>query len=433
MKAASDAEAQLFRKYVESRRVVIADASSVSRASLAGALVHLGAKTAQIGLASSFADAQDQIAKLSPSLVICDYDLGNRCGLELLQAQRVTRPESKDSVFALVTGNSSQSAVARAAEEDVDCFILKPFTAGTLRMSLIRAAVTKMQPSEYLQLIEAGKQAMAAGQIDEGIAKFDEALGKDPSPALAFFYRGQGMELKKSTQGAEGDYLKGLSRNKIHYKCMVGLFEVLMAQKRFTEAYDIIKRISQYFPANPQRLAQVLKLAIITKSYDDVEKYYQVFTRIDERNDEIINYITAALVVCGKYYLSTGSRARGLELFTKAAITANGRVKILKEIVLALCDASMAKDAQPYLARFPAEQQSGGLYLALELLILEVGGAPGGQILDRGRSLLGRGLEDPILYRVLIRTARRENLGENAEQLRAQAIAKWPELEAELE
>ena len=49
--------------------------------------------------------------------------------------------------------------MARAAEEDVDTFIIKPYTASMLKQALSAAVVSKLKPSLYAQLIEQGKIA----------------------------------------------------------------------------------------------------------------------------------------------------------------------------------------------------------------------------------------------------------------------------------
>ena len=199
--------------------------------------------------------------------------------------QRVKNRALKDSLFVLVTGNTSQTAVARAAEEDVDAYIIKPFTAGVFRASLIRAAVLKTDPPEYLKIIERGKTQLQDGHLDDALKTFDHCKTLDSSPTLACFYAGQSHELKQAADTAKGNYLKGLEYNKIHYKCLVGLYENLMTRKLHVDAYSVIKKLSQYFPANPQRMTAVLRLAIVTSSYEDVERYYRIFTTIDPGNE----------------------------------------------------------------------------------------------------------------------------------------------------
>jgi len=192
-----------------------------------------------------------------------------------------------------------------------------------------------------------------------------------------------------------------------------------------------VKKISQYFPANPQRLTSVLKLAILTQSYDDVEKYYQVFTKIDERSEEIIKYVCAALVICGKYYLQRKVPSRALELFNKAGITAQGRARILQDIIVTLIEFRMAKDAQEFLKRFPPEQQSLAPYLTLKLLIADGMGANPGVIIGEGRKMIADNLHDPLLYELLIRLAAdSQMLTDYAQSLIEQAQKRWPEQKA---
>ncbi|MBL7714834.1 MAG: response regulator [Bdellovibrionales bacterium] len=401
----SKAQEEALRSYLSTKKILMADTSPSSKASLHQALTELGAKATNIKIASSFRDAELLIGEFKPEVVICDYDLGKRCGLDLLQKQRAEQPDSKKSIFVMVTGNTSQSAVARAAEEDVDAYVIKPFTTFTLRQALMKTAMLKMSPPEYLVEIEAGREAIKDGKLDDAIKHFEKAKTLDPQPALACAYIGQVNYMKSQIAPAEGSYQEGLGHNKIHYKCLVGLYEALMGQKRYREAYDVVKKISNYFPANPQRLTMVLRLAIMTQSYDDVEKYYQMFTKIDERSPDVVRYISAALVVCGKYYLQTNVPSRALELYKKAATAAYGNPKVLAEIVQGLCDFGQAKEAEGFLKRYPPELQKTAPFKALEVLILDRMTENASLVLDKSRSLIQEGLEDPLLYQVAIRRA----------------------------
>ncbi len=424
---ASDPQIDLFKKYIQDKKIVIADPGPTARASLSNTLVQMGAKQARIGLASTFEEAEQLIAELQPTLVICDYTLGAKCGLELIQNQKNAEPEAKSRFFVLVTGNTSQTAVARAAEEDVDSFVIKPYTSNILRNSIMRAVFAKIKPSEYAQTLEKGKQEMAEGRIDEALAYFEEAKKLDASPSLAFAYVGQAKLLKEVLREAEANYSAGLSYNKIHYKCLAGLFDTLMAQKRFHEAYEVSKKLSQYFPANPQRLTQVLRLAIINQAYEDIERYYQVFTKIDSRSDEVISYICAALVVCGKYYLQIGAKSRAFELFTKAAIAASGRTRILREIILALTKHNHIKEAREYLGRFHPSEQSGPMYLALDLWIINRSGVPCGEVLKKGRALLAQGVHEPLIYQAVLERSVEAGHLDSVESTLAEATRRWPE------
>jgi len=418
---------KLFQAYIGPRKVLVADESASSRAGLAKMIIDLGAKPNHVVLASSYAVAEQEMDRVKPHVVVCDYDLGRGMGLTLLQAQRRNRPQSKDSLFVLVTGNTSQSAVAQAAEEDIDTYIVKPYTIETIRQSIVKAAITKVYPNDYQKTVEEGKKQLFEGKVDEAMKTFDKAITLNPKPTLACFYRGQAHLIKQAVESAEGSYNEGLGYNKIHYKCLVGLYDLMMQKSMYAEAYDVVKKISRYFPANPQRLASVLRLAIMTKSYDDIESYYRVFTNLDQRNEEITKYICAALTVCGKYYLQRGLPSRALELFSKAAVSASGRTKVLKEIVSTLVEFDLVKDAEVYLGRFPPNTQSMADFLTAEYLVLDRKVSVS-KTIETGRKLISQNVEDPIIYRILLKRSLEASLKDAADTLLKTAVQKWPQL-----
>ena len=170
----------------------------------------------------------------------------------------------------------------------------------------------------------------------------------------------------------------------------------------------------------------------MTKSYDDIERYYQIFTSLDERNDEIIRYICAALVVVGKHYLDTGHRKRALELFNNAGITSAGRIKVLREIIVALVSKDLITEAEKYLKRFPADTQGEADYLAVSVLIREKG-ISSQSVLDDGRKYIKDGIHDPVIYQVLIRLSIKHGLSDYAENLRDDAIKRWENMKPEFE
>jgi DNA-binding NarL/FixJ family response regulator len=428
MKPASQSEKNLalFAEYIKEKKIVIVDQNSSSRVGIARMLSNLGAKGPNIRTATDYEHGVKEIELSKPHIVVCDYDLGNRSGLELIQSLKKQSPDYTQSLFIMVTGNSSQSAVSQAAEEDVDTFILKPYTIEIFRQCLLKAAMSKLYPSDYIKKIDEGKKLLIDLKPAEAKAIFEEAKTMDPKPALACFYIGQAEAMEKALEQAQGSYSQGLNYNKIHYKCLTGLFDLLMEKKMVGDAYEVVKRISRYFPANPQRLAQVLRLAIMTKSYEDVERYYQSFIDLDARNDELVRYICAALVVCGKYYISTNNPSRGMELFRKASITGTGKVKILREIIMALAENEMLKDAREYLSRFPLEIQSGPDYQAMSYLVGS-DSQPTTLTISLGRELVSKGVFDPVIHQVLIKKSIQEGYKDSAEELIREGLKKWPE------
>jgi len=425
----TEKQIQLYENYLASNKILIADTNQSSRAGLAKSLTELKSKMSNILLADSYGQAMEYIEKKNPKIIFCDFDLGKNCGLDLIQTQRAKAPESKDLLFVLVTGNTSQSTVAQAAEEDVDTYVLKPFTVGTLKQAVIQAVLAKINPSEYHQLIDEGKKLLVEGKCDEAIEVLTKAKGLSNKPTLACFYIGQAELMKKLQEEAKGNFKSGLQFDKIHYKCLVGLYEILMEQKKHDEAYDIVKKLSRYFPANPKRLTQVIRLAIVNRSYDDMERYYQLYKNIDVREEELTRYMCSALIVCGKYYLQSKVPSRALELLKGAAISAPGRTKVFREIIVTLVEHGMAKDAESFLKRFPPESRKEADFLTSELLVSDLHCDPMITI-EFGRKVISQGIKDPMIYDLLIRRSAETKYQDAAEELTEDAAKLWPELKS---
>ncbi|MDR3608653.1 MAG: hypothetical protein P4M08_14920 [Oligoflexia bacterium] len=423
---------RLFKEFIKSKKIMIVDAQSFSRATLAHTLVSLGASMSQITLHSKFEAAQAAMATSVPDILLSEFDLEKgTCGLDLLVSQRRSNKYSKDSLFILITGNTSQAAVARAAEEDVDGYILKPYTVDGLRMALMKYAIEKAYPSPYTIKIDEGKKKIDTQEWDEAIQIFQGAADLDPKPSLAYFYQGAVEERKEVLENAEIDYRKGLEYNRIHYKCLVGLFDLFTAQNRTKEAYDIVRQISRYFPANPDRLATVLRLAVINEAYDDIENYYQLFKKLDRRDEKLVRYVCAALVVCGKHYLRKRVVSRAIELFDKAKITGMRNPRLLKEIILSLLSYDQADKAGLFLADYPPEYQGTPEFAALRYAIQEKN-IPIGESLSQGRALISRGVSEYVLYAILIKRTLQAGFIDHADALLAKALQQWPEKAEEL-
>lgn len=348
---------QLFKEFLASGDIMVVDKSSASRRRLTKTLVDMGAKRPQVHSVAHFSEAKDIIESKKPKLILSDYEVNGGSGFDLFKYYRETHPEEKKSVLILVTSNISQSAVAKAAEEDVDSFIIKPYTVASLEKSLINTVIGKLYPSEYVKAIEKGKEALFAGNYEEALGIFDEAMKMSKKPALALFYHGQTEYMMKAISEAEGDYKKGLEINNIHFKCQVGLYELFVKDEKWDEAYSVVKNIAKYFPANPERLKEVVHLAVRTKNYEDLEMYYELFTQLEERTDDVLNYVCSGMYVAGKYFMLKGDKAKARDLYGKVGVSCAGATKFLYAMIKNLVENKVFDDSLALLKRMSTEDE----------------------------------------------------------------------------
>jgi tetratricopeptide (TPR) repeat protein len=382
-------------------------------------------------MAGSCEEAEELIQKHRPNLIFCDYQIGNRFGLDLLQKQRQEYPKLLNQcLFILVTGNTSQSAVAQAAEEDVDAYILKPYTLDSFSASVFRTIQAKVEPGDYLKMLQKGKDLLELNLLDESIQVFEKAISLNLKPSLAYYYLGQAQYRQGRIQEAEVSYQKGLCFNPVHYKCLVGLFDLLMAAQKYEAAYEVVQKIVQVFPANPKRLSLVLKLAIQTKHFEDVDQFYQEFRKIDERNDELVRSVCAALIVCGKHFLENGDAKTGLDLIHKASISAAGRHFILKKAIDTLVFHDQLEDAKGVLKRFASPTEEDPHYAVASLTIAKKELKPEFTAM-RGQDLLKKGILELEIYQITIESLEKYGLKERADELREKAVRAFPLLGSE--
>ena len=86
--------------------------------------------------ASTGMEAWQIISKSPPfDFIICDWNMPKMTGLEVLQKIRST-PELAETPFILLTAESDIAQVKTAIDAGVDDYVLKPFTADTLKARL---------------------------------------------------------------------------------------------------------------------------------------------------------------------------------------------------------------------------------------------------------------------------------------------------------
>jgi CheY-like chemotaxis protein len=417
--------AAIFSEYLSTRKVLIADPNGPSRVGIARMMVNLGAKTKHLLLADDHASAVSELTHARPELMISEYSMPDGNGIDL--AQQFRRHAVTDaSTFVLLTANATQSVVAQAAEGDVDMFLLKPYTLRDFTAHIVRVVLGRLHPSDYLRTIAEGKRLLAEGKATEAVDRFKRATALNASPALAWFHHAQAELYQQLVEGAGRSYRHGLQHNAIHYRCLSGLFDLLLQQGRLNDAYAVVKKLAHVFPANPQRIFQVFSLAVETGNIGDIEEYYRSFQGLEHRNDELVKYVCAALVVCARHFHKQGDAPRSKEMLHNAAVSAAGRITILREIVRTSLELGQVDGAKATLARFPPATQSGVHFLVCQFLVRNATETDAGLSLHALQRLDAQGVADPVLDQWRLRLLRRLGKAEEAEEFLAAALMKWP-------
>lgn len=402
----------VFKQFLETNEVLIVDKNPSSRNRLLKTVFELGAQRHMIHTCGNLMEAEYFISTRQIGVVLSDYYIGGGSGFDLFKIVRAKYPEKKDLCLILVTANISQTAVAKAAEEDVDSFIIKPYTIQSIQENLTSTIMQKVQPSEYLKKVDEAKTLLSAGKFDEAIAILKTASHLHSKPSLALFYIGQAEYIKNHYKEATNSYNEGLNFNSIHYKCLVGLYEIFLKEEKFNEAYIIVKKIAKYFPANPDRLSQIVRLAIRTGNFQDMQMFYEIYTSLDERSQALTNYLGAGMFIAGKYNLLNNSPETALKYFDNIAVSCSEFTKFLRAIIDLLIQHRMPEEAEKYLSRFPSEAREHEDFLVGQYLVESQTSLDSGLIIKVGLDLYNKKIRDYSCMKTLIEAMARSGYGE---------------------
>lgn len=418
----------IFRDYIQKIDVLIVDKNPSSRSRLLKIMYDLGCKRNKIFTAGEMSEAEELIATKDVGIVLSDYFIGGGSGFDLFKLVRQKFPDRKELSLILVTSNISQTAVAKAAEEDVDSFIIKPYTIQSIQENLVATVSNKVKPSPYIQKIEEAKAFLFSGKIDEAEAILKDAKKLHQKPALALFYLGQVEYMRKAIDAAKGAYSTGLSFNNIHYKCLLGLFEMFLELNKFNEAYQVVKKIAKFFPANPDRLAQIVRLAVQTENYDDMQMYYEIFTSLDERTETMVNYIGAGLYISGKHKLMNKKIDEAIRLFDNIAVSCSEYPKFTRAMITTLVDYGQVGSAEKYLSRFPPGSNDQEDYLVAEYLIMSRKEEQKSSIAKFGLDLYNKNIRDPMCMKIMVEAMEVcKYKQETIDKFKAEFHQLWPE------
>jgi two-component system chemotaxis response regulator CheY len=114
-------------------KILIVDDSRTMRMIVRRTLRQAGYDHHTVYEASNGSEALSAIRDASPDVVLCDWNMPEMSGIDVLTTLRQNGVWTK---FGFVTSESTAEMHARALQAGADFFISKPFTAETLQTAL---------------------------------------------------------------------------------------------------------------------------------------------------------------------------------------------------------------------------------------------------------------------------------------------------------
>lgn len=418
------------QQFFAGQTCLIVEPSKVFLASIQACVKSLELTSTEILVANKYDDAVHFIASAKPQILIVEYDVEGKNGLTLADLQRSHHKDSA-CVTIVVSRNSSDSVIADAAEGDVDGFLLKPFSVDDFKKKLLQVIDTKVSPSPYVQKISAGKSLLQESQLDEAVKFFREAKLADEKPSLACFYAGEVLKMQKDLPGALTEYQEGRRYQPLHYKCLIGEFEILMETKSYREAHSLIPIIIKNYPLTSQRLVQVFIAAVFAMQFDLLPAYYEQFTKLESRSAELVRIAAKALATGARWYLQKGEREKACELFDKAFKVLNRDILFLDEIITELLGYEMVEEARDFFAKVLPADVGGPDYSRLAFK-MDLKLLPKKDLLERARKFAQSGEASAENYKVIVKMFAEEGKITFTEDIIQKAVSSFPELKTSL-
>ncbi len=116
-------------------KVMIVDDSSTMRRIISSVVKQIGIDEDYIGLAVDGMDALGQLKSTTYDVVLTDWNMPKMNGLQLVKNLR-TLPKYANTPILMITTEGGKAEVVTALKSGVNNYIVKPFSAETLKAKL---------------------------------------------------------------------------------------------------------------------------------------------------------------------------------------------------------------------------------------------------------------------------------------------------------
>jgi hypothetical protein len=223
-------------------------------------------------------------------------------------------------------------------------------------------------------------------------------------------------------------YDAGLEHMPIHYKCMTAKFEVLDTMKRPAEAYRVVKDLLKHYPATPKRLGRMIYLAMLTKHFTDVEQYYEIYQRLDNRTEKLQVIVRAALFTTGKFLLQEKQYSRAVELFEKAVLCSKRDLQLILKSIEELIKFKQVGGAEHILNLISQESLENPVAKQAEFRVVVTNALDRAAVIRFGTELIEAGEADIFVFETVIQYLKLDGSARIAEKYISMGTKLFPEL-----
>ncbi len=355
-------------KFLDGQLCLIVEPSQSFAFAIQSTLQQMGVPHSQLYIARRIQDAKRIILERKPKMLITEYEIDGSFAIDLVEMQS-KQHELLQRISFINTMNASDSAVAEASEGEVDGYLLKPFAMNVFQQKIEMILAQKLMPSAYLVKINVGKKFLAKNEFEKAVDEFLEAKPLHEKPTLACFHAGQTFQALGDATRALAEYHEGRQHQPLHYRCLIGEFETLLAMKNYTEAYELVGTLQKNYPITSKRLGHFFVAAVFTNHFNDLPGFYKLFNRLDQRTPELIKISSVALLTAGRYFIKENNLDKALEYFEIGLMISGKNFEFLEKVVTEFLKVKAGHKAQILFAKASSTDIGKIHYLQLEFKV----------------------------------------------------------------
>ena len=338
--------------FLKEKSILVVDDNEANRALIKEQLIELGASEDNIEEEEDVLTSNSCIMADCPEIVFSNTKVEFDSGIDLLQVHLENSPDRLNSGFYLYSEENSISNACMALDYDIDGFIVSPFSKESFVLSFYNSILSKTDLDEYNTKLFQGRMHFYKGEIEKVLNILKELINDPKANGTPFYYQGLAHLADHQPDLAKESFEKGIEKEPLGYKCLDGLFKLLIKKGEHKSAYNTAITILQNYPVSPDKVADIVKVSVLNEKYDDVVTVSDAYAKVKEKSPRTKTYMAAGLAVTGKHFFRVQRKDDASKSLEKAAKISDGKKEIMGSITETYSQNGMSDKAQEVLKKY---------------------------------------------------------------------------------
>ena len=248
--------------------------------------------------ASDGLDAWQKLEQTHVDFIICDWNMPNMTGLDLLK--KIRNDEALRNIpFLMVTAEVVEDIVAEAIEEGVDGYIVKPFQAQTLMDRIDHIIEKRRNPQPVDAALDRGAGLMHQGKYEDALKSFEEAINLAPKSPRTLLAMGEALEALEKEEAALSRYHEAADMANRFVKARDRLASLYAKRGQMEEATQQMRAAARISPRNARRQLNLGKALLQQGNLEEGLDALKMAQKAAANDSDLISEVGDALLDAG--------------------------------------------------------------------------------------------------------------------------------------